>query len=157
EMAHHAEQVHDTDLTVTAKYWCVLNLGERGDLSAAQEAHRTVERFLDTLRDPLHRWWRERDRASMSVQEGHFASAEQQIQECLKLEQLLNAGPPFAFLAQISELYLAQGRRLAVEAMAGVMDNAVTPLPERAQRCLVAFVARELERGAEARAEFENL
>jgi tetratricopeptide (TPR) repeat protein len=107
-------------------------------------------------RDPLHRWWHDLFRAASLIGEGHFSEGSSVAMECLALEQQLNAGPPLGFAAVMFALWCAQGQRHAFEGLAGTL-RMPTHVARSVHQCMVAYVARELEREAEARAEFEQL
>lgn len=157
EMAHRAEQAHDLELAVAGHAWRCITLLELGDWPAVRLARTMHERLLERLRDPLHRWFHQGARFATAIQEGRFAEAESLAQECLSLEQTVNNGPPFGFLAQTFSLWCAQGRRDALEAVWSTRNASAVHLPHVAHQCGMAYMASALGYTAEAGAEFTEL
>jgi predicted ATPase len=157
ELAQHAEQVHAIELAAIGYGWCYQLLLERSDWRAAQAAGAKCEHLLDQLRDPLHRWWQHNARAAWCIQEGRFAEADRLAQECLRLEQQVNAGLPLGSVMLTVALWCTQGRRDRLEILAATARAPVAPVPAVLHQCYVAYLACQLERVDDARTAFEAL
>jgi tetratricopeptide (TPR) repeat protein len=158
ELVGLAEELRDGELAFEGHFWCFDDLLEAGDLAAAEAELTICKGLAEKLQLPYYRWRYGNAQVLWLTLEGRFADAERLAQANVAVGQGVNAGASTAFAIHMFVLACAQGRRETLEAAAKSFSVLVRQFPAfPTYRCAIAYLWRELDREADARAEFEQL
>ena len=154
EMERVADRLRNPEIALAACSWRLFDLCEIGDIGAAEVEIARRTRIAEELRQPLQRSLATVSRAMRAMLDGRFAAADRLAEEARALGSAVQPdGTEIRFVCQILVLRRLQGRAKEMEIPLRGMIERYPPIV--AFRCGLAAVYADLDRRAEARAEFE--
>jgi tetratricopeptide (TPR) repeat protein len=157
EIVTLAERLGNKEMALRGHFRRIRDLYTVGDISALDQETETYGRLAEELRQPLYLWLAPFYRSTVALLDGRFDESEQLARQSLDIGQRAQDQNAIVFFnVQIVTLRGLQGRSAEVEPNVKTMVEK-SPAGAKAWQATLAKLYYDMDRRAEARAEFETL